>query len=361
MKKKIIVQKYVGSTHLTEYFDFNGIPYDSVDLYDTSLDTFGRYDIPELFLDSGPIVLILDRFSFESILDWEISRRNLMNFLRKKNKVIVFQNMDSGINIDCMKKNVLELDSIIDPGAIMYISDCKFPAQHWTNSLSNSLIRTMPYSAFVRIPRLHCLSTEKSPDSHPYMVTTILKKNREHRKFLYAQLKQNTSLYNKGICIFRKSQKDKQIDWKGMAPLLHNWFDDYPSMDLYKNAFTEIVPETLYKNGYFFTEKTAKPIATKTPFLVVSSMGYLDYLRSFGFRTFDSLISERYDSEHRVQDRVRLMLEQLEDIVKNGVNQFYHACSDILDHNQKKLAEITGLWHIETDRFFTRCLLEVDQ
>jgi hypothetical protein len=55
------------------------------------------------------------------------------------------------------------------------------------------------------------------------------------------------------------------------------------------------------------------------------------------------------------------MLEQLDDIVKNGARDFYLSSLDILEHNQKRLAEITGLWDIHIDEFLTQCLHEVDQ
>jgi len=357
------MQNSRGMTVFSEYLDYNGIPYEQIDLYQPDLDTFGRYDIPEQYQDSKSIIMILDALSFRSILDWEVSRTNLLDFLNRKNKIIFFQDMDSGLGINLMAKTILDLDSKIDAGSIMYVSDMKFPSVHWTNRLSNSLIRISPFSWFARLPRLDRSGTEKSLDSYPYMITTIMKKGARHRKILYSQLKQNTRLYDKGLCFFHNDHRRARLseNWQGMKPIQHSWLDGYPSMDLYKNAFIEIVPETIYKHGYFFTEKTAKAIATKTPFLAVSSMGYLDYLRSLGFRTFDHLISEKYDLEYKIEDRIRLMLEQLNNIVNNGARDFYLSSLDVLEHNQKRLAEITGLWDIKTDEFLTQCLQEVDQ
>lgn len=359
MEKKIIIQNDDSMTTISEYLDFNRIPYDRIDLYQPDLDTFGRYNIPEQYQNSESIILFLKTSSFKPMLNWEISRKNLLDFLNRKNKVIFVQNMDSGIFLNQMAKDILELDSKINAGSIMYISDAKFPPTHWTNKLSNASIKISPFSWFARIPRLHRLGTEKSLDSYPYMITTIIKSDRQHRKILYSQLKENTWLYDKGLCIFHNGHPLE--NWQGMKPFQHMWADGYPSMDLYKNTFIEIVPETIFKDGYFFTEKTAKPIATKTPFLAVSSMGYLDYLRSLGFRTFNHLISEKYDLEHKIENRIKLMLEQLNDIVRNGAKDFYLSSLDVLEHNQKRLAEITGLWNIKTDEFFTQCLQEVDQ
>jgi hypothetical protein len=370
MNKKIVVQNLSNLSVFTEYFDFNGIPYDKVELYQSDLDGFGRYDISGLCCEPASTILIVEIVAFRLMLKWTASRDNIIDFVRKKNKIIVWQDIDAGLSLNDAKKEFLELDPDVFPGSVMYISDMKFSARHWTNGLTNSLLRTSPYNVFMRLARQHHSGLgQKSPDSYPYMITTILKKKRSHRTALYNQLTQNKLLFEKGLCIFHNGMDTSNTHWRGITPCLagnteqlaNSLYGAYPSMDLYKNSFLEIVPECCYKQVYEFTEKTAKPISTKTPFLVVSNMGYLDYLRSLGFRTFDSLISEQYDLEHRVQDRIRLMLEQLEDIIKNGAQDFYLASMDILEHNQKRLAEITGFWNIHTDEFFTQCLAEIDQ
>lgn len=95
-------------------------------------------------------------------------------------------------------------------------------------------------------------------------------------------------------------------------------------------------------------KKTLKPMATRTPFLVCSTQGYLRYLQSQGYRTFGGLINERYDQEPDLATRISKMLDQLQDIVRNGAESFYRASQDILEHNQLKLAENHGMMNIRT-------------
>jgi hypothetical protein len=142
---------------------------------------------------------------------------------------------------------------------------------------------------------------------------------------------------------------------------LHTWGDGHASMDLYRDSLVEMVPESWYKHGYFVTEKTTKPMATKTPFLILSTCFYLEYLKSLGFKTFHSLIDESYDQQYRVQDRVRLAVQSLEDIVRNGARSFYDAAQPILEHNHSRLCEIQGLWQYELDIMLQREFELVDQ
>jgi hypothetical protein len=57
----------------------------------------------------------------------------------------------------------------------------------------------------------------------------------------------------------------------------------------------EIVIETNTVTQGWFTEKTAKCLASGKPFLLYGTSGQLQQLRKMGFRTFDTYIDETYD------------------------------------------------------------------
>jgi hypothetical protein len=103
-----------------------------------------------------------------------------------------------------------------------------------------------------------------------------------------------------------------------------------------------VVPETQHKDLFFVTEKTIKPIATKTPFLILSTPGYLQYLRGLGFKTFGTLIDESYDSEEDLEKRTQMIVNQVKYIVDHGSENFYQASQDIVNHNYNCLAEMVG-------------------
>jgi hypothetical protein len=87
---------------------------------------------------------------------------------------------------------------------------------------------------------------------------------------------------------------------------------------------------------HHLTEKTFKPICLRMPFILVSTQGSLEYLRSYGFKTFDALWDESYDFE--TDDVIRL--EKIAQILKNldnlsiaEKNSLFHRAEKICQHN----------------------------
>lgn len=79
------------------------------------------------------------------------------------------------------------------------------------------------------------------------------------------------------------------------------------------SALWHVVTETVY----FFpklhlTEKVFKPIIAQRPFILVASVGNLAYLKSYGFKTFDSWIDESYDLETDNYIRIEKITQEIE-------------------------------------------------
>jgi hypothetical protein len=65
---------------------------------------------------------------------------------------------------------------------------------------------------------------------------------------------------------------------------------------LWQKCFVHVVNETVfYDEKLHLTEKIFKPIVCSRPFILVSAPGNLKYLKSYGFKTFDTWIDESYD------------------------------------------------------------------
>lgn len=62
----------------------------------------------------------------------------------------------------------------------------------------------------------------------------------------------------------------------------------------------------------FISEKTFKTILMRHPFLVLSSPGFLSYVRSLGFQTFAPYLNEDYDNERRLAKRKATLLNELQ-------------------------------------------------
>lgn len=90
------------------------------------------------------------------------------------------------------------------------------------------------------------------------------------------------------------------------------------------------------------TEKTFKAIALGMPFILVATAGSLEYLRRYGFQTFDNVWSENYDEETNDFRRLEMVVDLLANIdacsqrerdqiwrhvqprVEHNWNHFYH-------------------------------------
>jgi hypothetical protein len=89
---------------------------------------------------------------------------------------------------------------------------------------------------------------------------------------------------------------------------------DYNSKD-YATTAIEVVLETLFDDlRNHLTEKTLRPIACGRPFILVATPGSLQYLKQYGFETFDGLIDETYDTVLDPQKRLMIIVSEMKRI-----------------------------------------------
>ena len=95
--------------------------------------------------------------------------------------------------------------------------------------------------------------------------------------------------------------------------------------------------ETVYfGRRWHLTEKTFKPIVLEMPFILVAPAGSLEYLRSYGFKTFSHIIDESYDEETNDILRLEKIAKLLTDIDKLSTKekqQIHRHCLPIVEHN----------------------------
>jgi hypothetical protein len=254
-----------------------------------------------------------------------------------------------------MQHFIQRLDGMTESSDMVLFLDAEPTDRCYLSKLKNIMICVSPVNLFNRgLPRVQAHTLPKSDAKHDFLLTTIQKPDRPHRRVLWNQLNQRPRLLDHGLVKYHTDHN--KINWIGRQTHRHGWQDGHASMDLYSQCWLEIVPESCYRNLYLFTEKTQKPIMTRTPFLMVSTAGYLEWLRQHGFQTFHSLIEEKYDQHYRIEDRVRGMVDVLEHIVHNGAEEFYRASQPILDHNFSRLCEIAGAWQWQFDQVMWRAL-----
>lgn len=112
---------------------------------------------------------------------------------------------------------------------------------------------------------------------------------------------------------------------------------DHHVLKLHKSALWNIVTETVfYHDKLHLTEKIFKPIVSRRPFILVGAAGNLDYLKSYGFKTFDKWIDESYDNEKDPDQRLAMIVNEIEKICKLSHEQLVEMhleMEDLLDYN----------------------------
>jgi hypothetical protein len=107
----------------------------------------------------------------------------------------------------------------------------------------------------------------------------------------------------------------------------------------YENSYMNLVLETLYdadqSGGAFITEKTFKPIRHGQPFVIFGTPGSVQLLKDLGYRTFDHVIDNSYDSELNNKQRFLKTVQTIKIIKKQGLDQIYQQCFDDVVYNQK--------------------------
>jgi hypothetical protein len=113
-----------------------------------------------------------------------------------------------------------------------------------------------------------------------------------------------------------------------------DWVDSLNSYASIWNKFQiEIICETDVWDAGWFTEKTARCLATGKPYVLLSGPGALNLLRDKGFKTFGDIIDESYDSYSLPTQRLSYLIESLKELYyhpdrSNLLKQMYDRASE---------------------------------
>jgi hypothetical protein len=107
----------------------------------------------------------------------------------------------------------------------------------------------------------------------------------------------------------------------------------------YDDAYCNLVLETLYdaeqSGGAFLSEKTFKPIRHAQPFVIFGTPNSLKTLRELGYRTFDRVLDNRYDTETHNTQRYLKTFEVINQLNKKDLHNWYISCHEDIVHNQQ--------------------------
>jgi hypothetical protein len=135
----------------------------------------------------------------------------------------------------------------------------------------------------------------------------------------------------------------QEVFAKQSLPINFTGETDHPMHSCWLSLFDEaaesllyLVTETMYTGRrHHLTEKTFKPIALGMPFVIVGTQGSLEYLRSYGFRTFEGIWDESYDqAEDSMRiERIVSLLRSLDELSPCAKQQLFDQAQEVIEHN----------------------------
>jgi hypothetical protein len=203
----------------------------------------------------------------------------------------------------------------------------------------------------------------------PYQFEMLLGCRRPHRDFAMLALQQQ-GLFERSIVTYRDvfvggytNHETEQyfrhfdnlpLQWPYISPNLDptwetqqevksNNISPYMPWDIYRRTYYSIVAETLGTGKTFFlSEKTTKVLYGKRVFVIFTVPNFLQRLRKLGFKTFNGIIDESYDSVSDNVERFSMVAEQIKFLDKADPQEIYKQALPILNHNHEFLL---GLQH----------------
>jgi hypothetical protein len=143
-----------------------------------------------------------------------------------------------------------------------------------------------------------------------------------------------TNVYRDIVQVFEQAQLPRLFAGEDTQNMTSCWLTNFAEA---ADSLVYVPTETVYfGRRTHITEKTFKAIALEMPFVLVATAGSLEYLREYGFKTFDGIIDESYDLETDDVVRIEKVVKLLKDLDKLSVEQrqqIHQDCLPIVQHN----------------------------
>jgi len=143
-----------------------------------------------------------------------------------------------------------------------------------------------------------------------------------------------TDVYQDIARVFEQAQLPRLFAGEDTQDMTSCWLTNFAEA---ADSLVYVPTETVYfGQRTHITEKTFKAIALEMPFVLVATAGSLKYLREYGFKTFDGIIDESYDTETDDVVRIEKVVKLLKDLDNLSVEQrqqIHLDCLPIVEHN----------------------------
>jgi len=114
---------------------------------------------------------------------------------------------------------------------------------------------------------------------------------------------------------------------------------DYIPQDFAESAISVVLETEFDGDRIHLTEKILRAIACKHPFILAAGPGSLEYLRSYGFKTFSPWIDESYDLETNSVTRLKKIIESMKkinDLCPEDFSIVLEKINEIAEYNHKR-------------------------
>ena len=98
--------------------------------------------------------------------------------------------------------------------------------------------------------------------------------------------------------------------------------------------YTAMIETTIHNDFAMFSEKEAKPIVAKRPFIIFGACRQLEAFRSLGFKTFPKVIDESYDLVEDKAERWHKALDSMVALTEKDPKEVYSQLEGVLTHNK---------------------------
>ena len=125
---------------------------------------------------------------------------------------------------------------------------------------------------------------------------------------------------------------------RSIYPLRLNMADDMDKFEsnacpTYQTCYIDYLPESRTENT-FISEKTWKPIFSGQLFLILGSVGTIEYLRAIGVDVFDDIIDHSYDQEPDLEKKIGMLMTAITTLLAQDLDQVWR---DTYHRRQKNL------------------------
>ena len=258
---------------------------------------------------------------------------------------------------DTMFRQIQSLDilDLVQQNKILIITGGDLPSHIPALFYENFLPKILDYSE--NIAAIYQYAAEQN-SARPYKFLFLNGRGRKHRQYLIIKL---SGLLDQAIWtnldasigpiklleskyefdFYRNPQNLPDIGFIKYKLFNQQWGEIYLNAASYLDTYFSLVTETVFEYPYSFrTEKIWKPVAIGHPFIVASNAGYYRDLRNLGFRTFNRLIDESFDTIENNNDRLERIVQVIEDLCRQDLAKFSQECYDVCKYNQEHLNEM---------------------